>query len=670
MHMITRDTAKKVIKGVVYKDSNHNNTVDKDEQVLPGVTVNLYRSDPKNKIDPAKDDGVFVIKERLISSVKTDENGEYSFDADGGKYTVNLDINTLPEGTGAINTDIYIDEKKASVNDFALRDVASIELKTGDIQEVEFNEDFSLNMVLKDRDGNILAGKVRYLFDNRQLSLEDSRFCLRHNDLQSVKLNVNISAGSVTRQVLINTKIPEVSSEGKVRMAFENGILDEKKKILHYLHSIFDSQKLTREYRSSVPIKSATTMIKEIYDYILGDNADSEIKREAERYISSPPKLDRAYTSKSGYFKIHYTLSGANAVSAADTNRSGIPDYIESVGAAFDNSRNITCETRGFKAPVLDPGKKDFDIYVYDLRGIYGVMFPKTFYGTSSWEPRTSSCYICIDNSYAASKGFKKSRNDCMRVTAAHEFFHAVQNAYNADADSWWKEATATWNEDEIYTSINDYIQYIDRVFSNPQKSLEQSNYGGVIFAKYLSENMGGHKIIKRVWELQAKAHRNSLNAINDAIREINPKDGIETAFERFAACNFNPAQYYKEGALWTSALKIKNIYTAYPVGHQSGRLDHMASCYVLFKPSVGAAGKNLKITVERRGDRGMKFKLQKRKRSDDSCEISDVQLSGRNSRAQIICESFGEMHKEICLIPVNVHRKTDRIYYNYSVNT
>lgn len=256
-----------------------------------------------------------------------------------------------------------------------------------------------------------------------------------------------------------------------------------------------------------------------------------------------------------------------------------------------------------------------------------------------------------------------------MRVTAAHEFFHAVQNAYNADADSWWKEASATWNEDEIYTGVNDYIQYIERIFSNPQKSIEQSNYGGVIFAKYLSENYEGHKIIKRIWELQAKAHRNSLNAINDAIKEVNARDNIETVFCRFSACNFNPVQYYKEGALWTSALSIKNVYTAYPVNHQTGRLDHMSSCYILFKPSASASGKNLRIAVEGRGAMGMKFKIQKRKRSDNSCEISDVYLSGKGSRAQIICENFGELHKEICLIPVNVHRKTDDVSYNYSVN-
>ena len=38
-----------------------------------------------------------------------------------------------------------------------------------------------------------------------------------------------------------------------------------------------------------------------------------------------------------------------------------------------------------------------------------------------------------------------------MRVTAAHEFFHAIQFAYDVDEDLWFMEGTATWVEDEVY---------------------------------------------------------------------------------------------------------------------------------------------------------------------------------------------------------------------------
>ena len=46
-------------------------------------------------------------------------------------------------------------------------------------------------------------------------------------------------------------------------------------------------------------------------------------------------------------------------------------------------------------------------------------------------------------------------------MTAAHEFFHAVQFAYNAFQDSWLLESTAAWVEDEAFDSVNDNYQYL-----------------------------------------------------------------------------------------------------------------------------------------------------------------------------------------------------------------
>ena len=50
-----------------------------------------------------------------------------------------------------------------------------------------------------------------------------------------------------------------------------------------------------------------------------------------------------------------------------------------------------------------------------------------------------------------------------MQVTAAHEYFHAVQFAYDFFEDGWFMEATATWAEDELYDSVNDNVNYLDR---------------------------------------------------------------------------------------------------------------------------------------------------------------------------------------------------------------
>ncbi len=81
-----------------------------------------------------------------------------------------------------------------------------------------------------------------------------------------------------------------------------------------------------------------------------------------------------------------------------------------------------------------------------------------------------------------------------LRVTAAHEYFHAVQFAYDAFEDAWFMEATATWAEDELYTDINDNLQYLrtDRSAGRASRwtssSRRQHHYGAWIFFRYLTE--------------------------------------------------------------------------------------------------------------------------------------------------------------------------------------
>ena len=46
-------------------------------------------------------------------------------------------------------------------------------------------------------------------------------------------------------------------------------------------------------------------------------------------------------------------------------------------------------------------------------------------------------------------------------MTAAHEFFHAVQFHYDIGEDIWFMEGTATWIEDEAYDDVNDSLRYL-----------------------------------------------------------------------------------------------------------------------------------------------------------------------------------------------------------------
>ena len=54
-----------------------------------------------------------------------------------------------------------------------------------------------------------------------------------------------------------------------------------------------------------------------------------------------------------------------------------------------------------------------------------------------------------------------------IRVTVAHEFFHAIQYGYTNWDDQWWEENTAVWMEDEVFDQINDYLHYLGATYND-----------------------------------------------------------------------------------------------------------------------------------------------------------------------------------------------------------
>lgn len=463
------------------------------------------------------------------------------------------------------------------------------------------------------------------------------------------------------------TAEPDAGSKDRIDRAFESGEIDERDKVFNYLYLLFDREKLSREFRGKYrePVKSGTIMLQEIDDFVRNSRADKDAEETVRAYMAtSMPQLEKQAYSPSGYFRVHYTLKGRHAVPEADSNKDGIPDYVDRAGAAFDHVKRVTCGERGFREPIIDKGEKAFNIYIYDLNGVYGMTQAISSYKSQADGIRTASGRICIDNSYGTDKGFKNSRDDSMRVTAAHEFFHAVQLAYNADADKWWKEASATWNEDEIYNSVNDYFRYIGEMLTAPEKPLDKKSYGAVVFAKYLSERLYGHEIIKRIWERQS-TQTNSLAAIDSVLRARKYGQDAGRAFDGFTACNFNPSQYYAEGNQWQSAVKIKERHESYPVVQKQDRIDHLSSSYYVFKPSSKEKSGDLRITVEAYGNTRWGMKLQKKQKGGNFCEPAWISIQP-GGRAEITIKRFSKTYDEVCLIPANLEKEKDGGKFSY----
>ncbi|MDP4183448.1 MAG: hypothetical protein Q8942_20460, partial [Bacillota bacterium] len=612
---------------------------------------------------------VNILRQKRILTAKTNARGEFRFFVNEGDYALSIDIDTIPVGKGVVEANRFLKAGERNIIDFTVKDIDSIDIENGFLK-ISDGEHFSINPIFKDKDGNILSAKANILPENKDIEIGSQTLRVLSEFSDEFETNIIIDAGKIIRRAPIHISKTNICSLAKINKSHRLGIIDDNTRIQYLLQALINKRELPKDYYSTAPIKSGTGIIDEITRFMHRSDAQPEILEKARKYVdSSLPELDRTYMSPSGYFKIHYTLNGENAVASNMRNSRIAPPYIKQIGVEFDRVKDVTCAKRGFREPILEKEKNTYDIYVYNLKGIYGVTYSKPVSNDQNERSRVASSYICIDNNYSNKKGFDKSREECMKVTAAHEFFHAVQHAYCFDADIWWKEASATWNEDEVYTGVNDYIRYIKSYFSEPYISLDETSYSGVVFAKFLSENYGGYDTIKKIWEMQASRYETSIDAIDAVIRENYAGEDIGKVFNRFSAYNVNPAQYYKEGDLWKEAAAAQNIHSSYPMFYAQGQLNHLSSNYQLFKPIAYEEGKSLKIIID--GEFGAKwgFKLQKRNKKDKLYSITEIMPKGKFNRVEIMLKDFGDVYDEVYFIPSNLEKESNRIKYAYSAS-
>ena len=239
-------------------------------------------------------------------------------------------------------------------------------------------------------------------------------------------------------------------------------------------------------------------------------------------------KLQSSYqcTTTSKYFMIHYDTVGVYAVNKTDKDKNEIPDYIDSVCAIFDYVYEVQVIEMGMERPRTDyPGGDEnnpyYDIYIVDFAAdndpTYGYTAVVQTYDEAVEFNKAFSC-IVIDNDYSPDdtyikdgqvrKLYNTSGIDGLKVTAAHEFHHAIQFAtgivkgYNNSI----YEMTATFTEMLVYPNLYDYVNYVNALMSNLNDFVfgdGQSHNGypfGIFF--YMLKEKLGKNIVKDYYDL------------------------------------------------------------------------------------------------------------------------------------------------------------------------
>ncbi len=254
---------------------------------------------------------------------------------------------------------------------------------------------------------------------------------------------------------------------------------------------------------------------------------DKELLASQGLQISTRPTLtgDTAtHTSPAGLFKIHYTKSGDDAVLPGDLDENSIPDYVESTAIIFDSVYNQIVNVLGYNPAPRDDlypaaGDSLYDVYLLDLgTGVYGLAYLDSIFIDGPTSLRATS-YIILDRDYQNLTEYQDRPLDAVRVTAAHEYFHAVQfgidftesDFYEIGQDTmvarYWMEMSSVWMEEELYDDINDFYSYLPFFFNDPRMSLQQFDrfsdlrpYAAGIFPMFLDETFGPG-VIKAIWD-------------------------------------------------------------------------------------------------------------------------------------------------------------------------
>jgi hypothetical protein len=347
-----------------------------------------------------------------------------------------------------------------------------------------------------------------------------------------------------------------------------------------------------------------------------GQLAGSE-RASADRLLARPAGGERTCGA---HICIHWTNGGSEGVDQTDTSPdNGIPDYVDLVLSTMEHV-HTTYVHAGYRAPKPDRGRggnNKRDIYLRNLgdQFLYGYCTTDQKNIGPPWDVWS---YCVLDNNYTEQIFDAHTPTENMQVTAAHEYFHAVQFAYDFFEDGWFMEATATWAEDELYDGVNDNVQYLDNgQMRKPGRALDGffasgNYYGNWAFFRYLTERLGKSKaglpvIVRDMWRL-ADAKRGARDMYSlQAIKKVlaGKHRNLGKTYARFAEANRRTHATYDEGAaegypnarLWKS-FTLRKAHRS--TGAKVVTLDHLTSATAAFTPGgLSRAGWKLRIRAD-----------------------------------------------------------------------
>ena len=303
--------------------------------------------------------------------------------------------------------------------------------------------------------------------------------------------------------------------------------------------------------------------------------------------------------SPDGGFRVHFTRAGRNAVPGKDLDDSGVPDFVEQVGRAYDEVAAFYAQSLSFRAPLGDGqlgGDGLFDVYLLDFGGAADGTFQVD--GCSLSNPDACAGHILQENDfagYAYSGALQGSR-----VLGSHEYFHAIQSAYDRKQGVVVEEGTAVWGSTRFDPSLGElegfasgYLSQTDRALDSPPPGPVPSfAYGSALFFEFLDERYGPD-VVRQLWERCERAEQKSWLARLDELLQAQYQSSFPAAFSEFSRWNLYTGSAADSSKAWADGRgfpPVKATQVDAPYRSPSPPFLFYASARYFRVPSAGRA--------------------------------------------------------------------------------
>ncbi|MGC8748273.1 MAG: MXAN_6640 family putative metalloprotease [Candidatus Kapaibacteriota bacterium] len=254
------------------------------------------------------------------------------------------------------------------------------------------------------------------------------------------------------------------------------------------------------------------------------------------------PKNQCVAFSPNRLFAVHYDTTGANKVPSLDSNRNGIPDYVDSALSYLEQAYYLYVNEMGFDPPPKDSGRgggDEYDFYLWDIGNGY---YEEVAYGWTVADIEIKSpfvypryaCFSVIDNDFSpfdttffASGNKRPTYRETgylgLKITTAHELHHLFQFGYGDPLFPSINEMTSTFMEWRVYPETKDYLQFVKSLFNDFSKYIlaDPTYYVGyryAIFLQYLYKRFGDFPIVE-LWRNVGRGN-NPLLSLDLALKE------------------------------------------------------------------------------------------------------------------------------------------------------